>query len=168
MVWSAGRPLSWQWKHSEVFLSHSFTVYDNRANTLMLSNSGKTLLILCYERIVKALLKGNTQSQHSQQLETGSFYGTEYRINNTVFTAVGWRRVVFFLSLEHAVMSSYTVSFYRKQGPKLNYRNKLGFLHLCLPLVALQHFSFLTLLLCWELKCHQQLPGKRKNISLSL
>lgn len=74
----------------------------------MLSNSGKTLLILCYERIVKALLKGNTQSQHSQQLETGSFYGTEDRINNTV---VRWqllaKDLLFFSSLEHAVMSSY-------------------------------------------------------------
>uniref|UniRef100_A0A672I9L6 Insulin-like growth factor-binding protein 2-B n=1 Tax=Salarias fasciatus TaxID=181472 RepID=A0A672I9L6_SALFA len=39
--------------------------------------SGKTLLTLRCERTVKALLKGNTQRQHSQQLETGSFYGTE-------------------------------------------------------------------------------------------
>ncbi len=130
--------LRWQWfevlrgrfpgsESTEKFLSHSLTVHDDRANTLMLSNSGKTLLILCYKRVVKALLKGITQSQHCQQLETGSFYGAEYRINNTVFTAVGCRHVVFFLSLEHAVMSSYTVSVYRKQSLKHMHRNTLGF-----------------------------------------
>lgn len=58
-------------------------MYGNGANTLTLRNSGKTLLIQCCETVVKRCLKA--QSQHIQQLTTGSFYGTEHRVNNTVF-----------------------------------------------------------------------------------
>lgn len=99
------RPLSWPLMRSEVLETqlHCIQKHGKYINAKQLwKDITHSVLWVNYESIA--------QRQHSQQLETGSFYGTKDKFNNTVFRwqLLAKEVLLFLFSLEHVVMSSYT------------------------------------------------------------